>query len=104
MEQEEVWRLKNREKWLKSGEKNTKCFQAYAKGRKYQNTIWSLRNEENEDITSFERPSSLGIAHFKILFKENNRTNLAEIIHLSQFFPGFITPKENQEFMEEISE
>ena len=83
MEQEEVWRLKSKELWLQSGDKNNKFFQAYTKGRESQNTMWSLRNEENEDITSFERPSSLGIAHFKILFKENNRTNMVEIICLS---------------------
>ena len=95
MEQEEVWCLKSRAIWLESGDENTKLFQAFTKGRKSQNTISKLKNENNEVITSFEGLASLGTSHFKALYKENNRTNLAEIIRLSQFFLGFITPEDN---------
>jgi len=39
-EKEELWRLKSKAIWLKSGDENTKFFQAFAKGRKCSNTIW----------------------------------------------------------------
>ena len=38
-EQEEAWRQKGRDIWLKSSDENTKLFQAYARGRKMANTI-----------------------------------------------------------------
>jgi hypothetical protein len=45
LEAKEVeWRLKRKELWLQNGDKNTKFFQAYAKGRKMENTIWSLKD------------------------------------------------------------
>jgi hypothetical protein len=43
-EQENTWRLKIRVIWLEKEDENTKKFQAYAKGRKVENTIWSLKN------------------------------------------------------------
>ena len=42
LEQEEVWRLKSHEICLESRDENKKLFQAFTKGRKSQNTIWSL--------------------------------------------------------------
>jgi hypothetical protein len=38
-EKEDTWRLKGRATWLKSGDENTKFFQAYAKGRRWINSI-----------------------------------------------------------------
>jgi hypothetical protein len=43
-EQEETWRQKNKAIWLENGYENTKKFQAYAKGRRDYNTIWSLKD------------------------------------------------------------
>ena len=42
LEKEEAWRLKSRAIWLECGDENTKFFHAYARGRKVENTIWSL--------------------------------------------------------------
>jgi hypothetical protein len=39
-------------------DENTKFFQAYAKGRKISNTIWSLSHNEGNVVSSFE-----GLAH-----------------------------------------
>jgi hypothetical protein len=63
-DREATWRLKSRALWLESGDENTKFFQAYAKGRKTANTIWSLQDQSQREITSFE-----GLAHpWKITF------------------------------------
>ena len=39
---------------MECGYDNTKFFQAFAKGRKQQNTIWKLKNENNETTNTFE--------------------------------------------------
>ena len=58
-------------------------FQYFSEGRTSQNTIWGLRDGENEEITSFEGLEKLGVNHFKTLFKTNNRVTIVEIIRLS---------------------
>ena len=62
--------LKSRAIWLEIGDENTKFFQAYAKGRKMQNTIWGLRNLTNELVMSIEYMSRMGKEHFQDLFKD----------------------------------
>ena len=54
LEREEAWRLKSKAIWLACGDDNTKCFHAYARGRKVANTIWSLQDEEGSTHVSFE--------------------------------------------------
>ena len=39
---------------MECGDDNTKIFQDFAKGRKKQNTIWELKNENNEIVNTFE--------------------------------------------------
>ena len=92
-EQEEIWWLKSRAIWLERRDENTNFFQDFEKGRKIQNTIWGLKNENNEDIISFEGLANLGITHFKSLFKEDNMAIIDEVIRLSQFFLGLSLKK-----------
>jgi hypothetical protein len=62
---EEEWRKKRRSLWLHSKDENTKNFQAYAKGRKMVNTIWSLKDQTSMQLSSFEDLARLGSQHFK---------------------------------------
>jgi hypothetical protein len=39
--------------WLQSGDENTKLFQAYEKGRKMENTIWSLNDPSGQNHLFF---------------------------------------------------
>jgi len=43
-DREATWRLNSRALCLESEDENIKFFQAYAKGRKNSNTIWSLQD------------------------------------------------------------
>ena len=86
-EGEEFLRLKSRSIWMECGDDNTKFFQAFAKGRKQQNTIWELKNSNNETATSFEDLAGLRKSYFENKFKAEQQATIAEVIQLSQFFP-----------------
>jgi hypothetical protein len=74
-DKEATWRLKSRAVWLENGDENTKFFHAYAKGRKEANTIWSLKDQEDRPVTTFEGLANMGKNHFQTLFKgrQNNK-------------------------------
>ena len=45
-----TWQLKSRAKWALYGDSNTKYFHALALGRRNQNTIWSLLDDDGHNI------------------------------------------------------
>jgi len=59
-ENEAEWHLKSRELWLKNGDDNTKLFQSYAKGRKFSNTIWQLKDYSGRNFSSYDEFAHLG--------------------------------------------
>ena len=73
--------------WLKIGDENTKFFQAYARGRKVANTIWDMKDESGEMVSSFEGLEKLGVDQFQTLYKSQAGMTLVEIIQLAQHFP-----------------
>jgi len=39
---------------MEKGDENEKLFQAYAKGIKFSNTIWILKDNQGHKVSSFE--------------------------------------------------
>jgi hypothetical protein len=93
-EREAQWRLKSRALWLACGDENTKFFQAFSKGRKMTNTIWSLRNQRGEEVKNHNELAKLGTEHFKELYSAQEETSIAEIIKVARLFPRFIDEDE----------
>ena len=89
---------------MASGDYNTKLFQSFEKGRKMQNTIWELKNSNNEMCSSSEYLARINKSHFETLFKAENQETIAKVIQISQFFPNQISEEDNMELMEDISE
>jgi hypothetical protein len=95
---------KKRAIWLENGDENTIFFQAYAKGRKVENTIWSLKDQEGRSITSFEGLANMGKNHFQSLFKADRNVNIPEIIKVALYLPSFVNEQGNQDLFVEVTE
>ena len=104
MERQEVLRLKSKEIWMECGDDYTKFFQAFAKDRKQQNTIQELKKENNETTNTFEDLAETWKKYFENVFKEDQQETIAEVIRISQCFPGSISKEDNLELMEEVFE
>ena len=63
-----TWQLKSRTKWALHGDSNTKFFHALASGRRNQNTIWSLLEEEGGIVEEETALKELGLRHFAQIF------------------------------------
>eukprot|EP00253_Pinus_taeda_P006972 PITA_06972 len=94
---EEEWRLKSRAIWLKSGDENTSFFHNYAKGRKFTNTIWSLKDEEGRAVKYFSDLSGLGQRHFQSLFSDSGEATIGEVMRTAQCFLSFFEEDEAEE-------
>lgn len=79
-----MWRLKSRAIWLQCGDENTKFFQAFAKGRKFTNTIWELSSAEGEQVSSFDGLADMGVRHFGDLFTVLPGATIAKVIRVPQ--------------------
>ena len=80
-----------------------KKIQDFAKGRKQQNSIWELRNSNDEQVSTFEAMEKIGKSYFENLFKADQQATIAEVIQTSLFFPERITEEHNADLMEEVS-
>jgi hypothetical protein len=95
--------LKSRAIWLKSGDENTKFFQAYAKGRKCSNTIWHLKDQDGNQENTFEGMSRIGKKYFQELFRAENQATIEEVVRMAQYFPRFANDEDNRMLMEEVT-
>eukprot|EP00253_Pinus_taeda_P008342 PITA_08342 len=99
----EEWRLKSRAIWLKAGDENASFFHNYAKGIKSANTIWSLKDEEGREVSTFLGLSGLGQRHFQRLFSDSGAATIAEVIRTAQCFPRFVEEGEAEELSNHVS-
>eukprot|EP00253_Pinus_taeda_P031163 PITA_31163 len=97
-QKEESLRLRSRAIW-KAGDENSKFFHNFAKGRKVSNTIWSLPQPDGGLADNFNKPSQLGTAHFRGLFKNPPGANLVEIIEVASHFPRFVNEEDSEDLM-----
>jgi hypothetical protein len=68
------------------------------------NTIWGLTQGDGQLVNTFDGLSSLGISHFKDLFKAQAGSSIAEIVKAVRFFPRFVEDEERESLMLEVSE
>jgi len=86
-----------------SGDKNTKLFQAYAKGTKCTNSIWQLKDHEGKKEHTFEGMAKTGKNFFQDLYKAKNKATIEEVIQVVQHFPGFTSEEYNRMLMEKVT-
>ncbi|XP_013601226.1 PREDICTED: uncharacterized protein LOC106308633 [Brassica oleracea var. oleracea] len=87
-EEEEYWKLKSKNNWLQSGDKNTKVFHGWAKTRKMKNNIPSLTDSVGVEHTSEEAKGNITIQYFTELFTSSRPSDATEL--LRDFAPRII--------------
>ena len=63
-----------------------------ASGRRNQNTIWSLLNEEVSAVEDELGLKELGCKHFAQIFCDDNQTDLLAQLKVAMLYPTMISP------------
>jgi hypothetical protein len=66
--------------------------------------IWSLKDQGDKPITSFEGFANMGRKNFENLFKDDRRENLDDIIKIALYFPSFVDEEDNKKLFAEVIE
>lgn len=82
-EEELFWQQKCREQWLEAGDKNTKYFHNCVKGRKIQNRILMLNDDNGQEMYSEGSKGEVAVEYFHELFRSSNPHDLESL------FEGF---------------
>ena len=98
--EEDLWRLKSRDIWIKEGDSNTKIFHRHAMHRKNINTILEIKDLNREMVCSFKEKADAGERFFKKLFTELEGCNTQEILKVLSMFLRLISEEMNNSMSE----
>ncbi|XP_015168062.1 uncharacterized protein [Solanum tuberosum] len=92
--EEEYWRQKAGMKWYTDGDKNTKFFHAYVKGKRRKLHIKEIHTRQGDIISRSHNIVEEAVNVFKEQFMENQEWNNVELL---QCIPKLVTDGDNEE-------
>lgn len=103
-QEEETWRLKSRQLWLKGGDSNTNYFHNQSKARRSRNAIRELKNGNGIWIRGQENLSNLARNHFHEIFTDEGEADLTAQADLLAGIPNMVPEDINQDLIKPIHE
>jgi hypothetical protein len=93
--EEEYWRQKSRDTWLKSGDCNTKYFHKFANARRNQKHIWEIGDDTGQTFRGQEEIKGEAIRYFKKLYVVDDSRAHVDQANLARLFNRFVTADDN---------
>ncbi|XP_027156752.1 uncharacterized protein LOC113757854 [Coffea eugenioides] len=100
-EEETFWSQKARISWLREGDKNTKYFHSYVKGRRVSNRLNRLQREDGSWTANDDEVVTKLSDYVKELFTSGGRDDMLEIL---DGIPHSITQEMNDKLTKEVME
>ena len=97
-----TWQLKSRTKWALEGDSNTKYFHALASGRRNQNAIWALEDEDGRCVEEEVGLKELGLRHLSHIFRDDKQTCILDQLKVVMFYPSMLSSEEASCFIENV--
>ncbi|CAA7057784.1 unnamed protein product [Microthlaspi erraticum] len=100
-DEEEYWKQKSRNMWLKDGDLNTKFFHASTKQRRAVNRIAGLHNDVNVWVAGEKEVEDVAVSYFDKLFTSSL---LGDFTGVLEHMPHRITTQENEALVRHATE
>ncbi|XP_049388501.1 uncharacterized protein LOC125852861 [Solanum stenotomum] len=92
--EEEYWRQKAGMKWFQEGDRNTKFFHSYVRGRRKKLHLERIKDMRGVEISSNEQKGTVAVEYFQDQFSEEERNLDFSIL---QHIPKLISKEQNEE-------
>ncbi|XP_015159074.1 uncharacterized protein [Solanum tuberosum] len=92
--EEEYWKQKSGMRWFKQGDKNTRFFHNYMKGRRKKLNITEIQNAQGDLVKTIDDIGAKAVLFFEGQFRENYRHDSDDMLKL---IPKMITTEQNEE-------
>ncbi|XP_027127794.2 uncharacterized protein [Coffea arabica] len=100
-EEEAFWSQKSRISWLRAGDKNTRYFHSFVKGRCVSNRLNRLQRDDGSWTANEEEVVTELSEYFKDLFTSGGKDEMTEIL---EGIPHYITQEMNDKLTKEVME
>lgn len=92
--EEDFWRQKVGMKWFSEGDKNTKFFHSYVKGRRRKLHISEIEITSGQTVQTVQQIGEAAVSHFAEQFQEEDYDRDVDMLN---HIPNIITEVENEE-------
>ncbi|XP_049399723.1 uncharacterized protein LOC125863750 [Solanum stenotomum] len=90
--EEEFWRQKEGMKWFKEGDRNTKFFHAYVKGKRRKLQVVDILTNQGDKISTTQNIGEEAVNAFREKFRENQETTNYDML---EYIPTLINEEQN---------
>jgi hypothetical protein len=103
--EEEHWRLKSRNLWIKAGDSNTSFFHRQAQSRRKKNTVTTITSSTGQQIDTYDQIKAEAFQHYNTLYQQPREESMQEEVDsLLANIPSLVSDAENNQLTQEITE
>jgi hypothetical protein len=92
--EENSWRLRSRQTWLKCGDSNSRYFHKVASFNRDKKYIWSIKDSGGDFISGQKGLQDEAVSHFSRLFKKTANLDHSGMVATASLFPRFVSDVE----------
>ena len=100
-EEEDYWKVKSKNSWLRVGDKNTKIFHGWVESRRMKNKVHSIVDDAGEEHFSEESKGKIVVEYFTNLFMSSNSAIPTELL---EGMTPRVTERMNRDLIKPISD
>jgi hypothetical protein len=100
---EDVWRLRSRMTWIKSGDSNSKFFHKIASSNRNRKHVWEIQSDSGGTLTDQKAIKEEAVNHFKHFYKARERNNINDVVRVSSLYPKMVNEEEAELLYQPVS-
>jgi len=102
-EQEDLWRIRSRATWVKSGDQNNKFFHQFSNQRRNRKFIWEIADNSGTIHKDQKAIADEVVKYFKNFFKPSTHDITEEQVRVANLYPKMLDINEAEELYKHVT-